>query len=100
MTVQATLLPPEASKGPSQAGDEGQGVEVAKDKGKGKETKPSSEAKDAAKAKDVAKAMDATTKAKEVKDKSKEVDPKLKDTSASQPTKKENPSPPKAKTLY
>ena len=40
LTVQATLPPPEASKGPNQAGDQGQGAEVAKDKGKGKETKP------------------------------------------------------------
>ena len=48
-------------------------AEVAKDKGKGKETKPPSEARDVAKAKEVA------VKAKETKAKTKEVDPKAKD---------------------
>ena len=56
---------------------------MAKDKGKGKETKPCSEAKDAAEAKD------ATTKAKEVEFNSKEADPEDKDAFASQPSKKE-----------
>ena len=55
---------------------------MAKDKGKGKETKPSSETKDAA------KIQDDTVKAKEAK---------AKDVHASQPSKKENP-PPSAKT--
>ena len=62
LTVQATLPPLEASKGPSQVGDQGQRAEVAKDKGKSKETEPRSEAKDVA------------TKAKEVEFKSKEAD--------------------------
>ena len=73
MTTQVTFPLPEASKGSSQAGDQGQGAEVAKDKDKGKETKPPSEAKDAAKAKEVA------VKAKETEAKTKEVDPKAKD---------------------
>ena len=92
MTAQATLPLPEASKGFSQAGDQGQGVEVAKDKGKGKETKPPSEAEVAAKAKE------ATIKAKETDAKTKEIDPKAKDISASQPSQKEDPPLPKAKT--
>ena len=58
---------------------------MAKDKGKGKETKPPSEAKDVA------------VKAKEVEAKSKEADPKAKDAPVSQPSKKEDLSPPKAK---
>ena len=41
-----------ALKGSSQAVDQGQGAEGAKDKGKGKEKKSSSEAKDAAKNKE------------------------------------------------
>ena len=85
MTVQATLPPPEASKGPNQAGDQGQGAEVAKDKGKGKDTKPPSEAKDAA------------AKVKEAEAKSREADPKAKDAPVSQPSKKEDPPPQKAK---
>ena len=35
----AALPLSEASKGPSQVGDQGQGADGAKDKGKGKETK-------------------------------------------------------------
>ena len=89
MTVQATLPPLEASKGPSQVGDQGQRAEVAKDKGKSKETKPRSKAKDAAEAKDAA------TKAKEVEFKSMEADPEDKDVSASQPSKKEDLPPPR-----
>ena len=58
------------------------------DKGKGEEAKPPSEAKDAAKAKDAA------VKAKEAEAKSKEADPKAKDAPTSQPSKKEDPSPP------
>ena len=73
LTTQATLPLPEVSKRSSQAGDQGQVAEVAKDKGKGKEIKPPSEAKDAAKAKEVA------VKAKETEAKTKEVDPKAKD---------------------
>ena len=91
LTVQATLPPPEASKGPNQAGDQGQGAEVAKDKGKGKDTKPPSEAKDAAKAKDAA------ARVKEAEAKSREADPKAKDAPVSQPSKKEDPPPQKAK---
>ena len=63
----------------------------AKDKGKGKGTKPSSEVKDAAKAKEAA------TKAKEVEAKTKEADPKAKDAAISQPSQKEDPPPLKAK---
>ena len=56
----------------------------AKDKGKGKGTKPFSEAKD-------------TTKAKEVEAKTKEVDPMAMDVAISQPSQKEDPPPLKAK---
>ena len=91
MTTQAPLPPSEASKGSSQARDQGQRAEVDKDNGNSKETKPPSKAKDAAKAKDV------TIKAKEAEAKSKEADPKTKDTHASQSSKKEDPPPPKAK---
>ena len=94
LTAQTILPPSKASKGSSQAGDQGQGVEVAKDKGKGKEVKPPSEAKDAAKAKDAAEAKDAAVKAKDVEAKSKKADPKAKDTPASQPSKKDDPPPP------
>ena len=79
-------------KGPSQAGDQGQGANGAEDKGKGKWTKPLLEAKDAAKAKE------AEAKAKEVEAKTKEADPKAKDTPPSQPRQKEDLSPPKAKS--
>ena len=78
-------------KGPSQAGDQGQGANGAEDKGKGKWTKPLSEAKDAAKAKE------AEAKAKEAEAKIKEADPKVKDAPTSQPSQKEDPYPPKAK---
>ena len=84
LTVQTILPLPEALKGPSQAGDQGQGTDGAKDKGKGMETKPSSKAKDAVKA-----------KAKETKGKTKEINPQAKDVLASQPSEKEDP--PKAK---
>ena len=77
MTAQAALSLPEASKGSNQAGDQGQGAEVAKDNGKGKETKSSSKAKDAVKAKEAA------NKVKGAMAKTKEIDPKAKDTSAS-----------------
>ena len=77
MTTQATLPLPEVSKRSSQAGDQGQVAKVAKDKGKGKETKPPLEAKDVAKAKEVA------VKEKETEAKTKEVDPKAKDASVS-----------------
>ena len=88
MIAQALFPPSKASKGSSQAGDQGQGAEVAKDKGKGKEAKPPSEAKDATKTKDVA------VKAKKAEAKSKEADPKAKVAPASQPSKKEDPHPP------
>ena len=91
MTTQVTFPLPESSKGSSQVGDQGQGAEVAKDKDKGKETKPPSEAKDAAKAKEAA------AKAKETEAKTKEVDPKAKNVLISEPSQKEDPPPPKAK---
>ena len=83
MNAQANLFPPEAC-------DQGQGVEVAKDNGKDKETNLSSEAIDAA------KAEDAVVKAKVAEAKSKEADPKVADAPTSQSSDKENP-PPKAK---
>ena len=64
---------------------------MAKDKGKGKDTKPPSEAKDAAKAKDAA------ARVKEAEAKSREADPKAKDAPVSQPSKKEDLPPQKAK---
>ena len=93
LTALALLPPSEVSKWSNQAGDQGQGVEVAKDKGKGKETEPPLEAKDTAKAKDVIEAKDAVVKAKEVKAKSKKADLKAKGASASQPSEKDNPPP-------
>ena len=90
MTTQAALPFPEALKGPSQAGDQGQGADGAKDKGKDKGTKPPSEAKNAAKAKE------AKAKAKEAKAKTKEASPKAKGAPTSQSSQKEDPSPPKA----
>lgn len=65
---------------------------MAKDKGKSKEIKSSSEAEDAA------KAMEVANKAKGTEAKTKEIDPKAKDTSASQPSQKEDFPPPKAQT--
>ena len=97
MTAQAALPLLEASKGPSQTSDQGQGVDGAKDKGKGKETKPPSEAKDAVEAKDATKAKEVKTKAKEAEAKTKEADPKAKDGPTSQPSQKEDLPPPKAK---
>ena len=78
-------------KGPSQVSDQGQRADGAKDKGKGKETKPPSNAKDSAKAKET------KAKVKEAKAQIKEVDPKAKDAPTSQPSQKEDPPPPKAK---
>ena len=92
MIIQAAFPLPEASKGSSQAGDQGQGVERDKDKGKGKEKKPFLKAKNAAKDKEAA------TKAKEAEAKTKEADPKAKDTPTSQSSQKEDPPTPKAKT--
>ena len=77
LTTQAALSLPKASKGSSQAGDQDQRAEVAKDKGKGKEIKSPSEAKDATKAKEAA------NKARGTEAKTKEINPKAKDTSAS-----------------
>ena len=92
LIAQAPFPPSEASKGSSQASDQDQGDEGAKDKGKGKgkgkETKPPSEAKDVA------------VKAKEVESKSKEADPKATDAPASQPSKKKDPPPLKAKAQH
>ncbi|XP_030931024.1 MAP7 domain-containing protein 1-like [Quercus lobata] len=93
-SAKAILPPSEASKGSGQAGDQGQGAEVAKDKGKGKKVKPPLEAKDATKVKDVAEAKDTAVKAKEAEARSKEADPKATNAPAPQPSKKEDPSPP------
>jgi len=90
LTTQATLPLLVASKGSNQAGDQGQRVEGAKDKGKGKEKKSSSEAKDAAKDKEAA------AKTKEAKAETIEANPKAKDTSTSQSSQKEDPPAPKA----
>ena len=79
-----------ASKGSSQVGDQSQGVEGAKDKGKGKEKKSSSEAKDVAKDKEDA------AKTKEAEAETIEANPKAKDTPTSQPSQKEDPPAPKA----
>ena len=109
LTIQVALLLPQASKGPSQVGDQGQGADGAKDKGKGKETKSSSEAKDAAKVKAKeteaktketdSQAKDATkAKAKEIEAKTKKIDPQAKDAPASQPSQKEDL--PKAKKQH
>ena len=84
LTTQATLTLLEAAKGPSQVGDQSQGVEGAKDKGKDKETKPLAKAKDATKA-----------KTQEIEARNKEIDPKAKDVPPSKPSQKEDP--PKAK---
>ena len=46
LIIQASLPLAEVSKGLGQAGDQGQGFELNKDKGKGKEFKPLSKAKD------------------------------------------------------
>ena len=54
LAIQDALPPPEASKEPNQAGDQGQRAELEKEKGKGKGKKPFAEAKDAAKDKEVA----------------------------------------------
>ena len=78
-------------KGSSETADQGQGAEGAKDKGKGKGTKPPLEAKDATKVKEV------EDKAKEVEAKTKEVDPKAKDALTIQQSQKEAPPPLKAK---
>ena len=87
--AQTALPPPEALKGSSETGDQGQGAEGAKDKGKG--TKPPSNVKDATEAKEV------EANAKEAKAKTKEADPKAKDTLNTQQSQKEAPPPSKAK---
>nr|POE66328.1 hypothetical protein CFP56_15052 [Quercus suber] len=88
-TRQADIPLPEASKGSSQASDQGQGAKGAKDKGK--EKKHPSEAISAA------KAEEAVAKAKEVKAKAKWVDLKAKDVAISQASHKEDPPVPKAR---
>ena len=93
LITQAPLPPTEVPKRPDQAGDQGQGVEVNKDKGKGKEVKPLSEAKDP-KPKDApSKAKDAAVKAKKAEAKSTDANPKAKNDPASQSGNKEDPSP-------
>ena len=69
---------PEISKGFSQVGDQGQGAEGEKGKGKDKVKKSFAKAKDA-------------TKATEAKAETQEVDPKAKDAPTSQPSQKEDP---------
>ena len=64
---------------------------MTKDKGKGKETKSPLEAKDAA------KVENAAVKEKKAEARSKEADPKATDAPASQPSKKKDPPPLKAK---
>ena len=77
LVVQTTILLLEASKGSNEIEDQCQGAERAKDKGKGKGTKPPLEAKDATKAKN----KEADHKAKDAaKAKNKEADHKAKDT--------------------
>nr|POE89676.1 hypothetical protein CFP56_38064 [Quercus suber] len=84
-TTQASLSPPEVSKGPSKACDQGQEVEAAKgtgagqdgplleNKGKGKEVKPLLEAKGTEVALTI---KDVVSKAKDAKPKSKVANPK------------------------
>ena len=90
LAIQDALPLPEASKGSSQVGDQGQGVEGEKEKGKGKGKKPSAEAKDAA------KDREATAKEKEAEAKTQEADPKAKDAPTSQLSQKEDPLTPDA----
>ena len=85
LITQASLPPLEIPKGPGQAGDQSQGAEVAKDKGKGKEA----ETKDT-----IPKVKDATSKARKAKTKSKEIDQP-----SSKQGSKEDP-PPKAKAQF
>ena len=87
LVTEASLPPSEVSKGVGQVGDQVQGVEVAKDKGKGKEVKPLSKNKVAPKAKDTA------AKAKKAKVKSKDAHLKAKDALISQLGNKEDPHP-------
>ena len=84
LTTEAPLPPLEVLEDSSQVGDQEQGANKAKDKGKGKEVQAPSEAKDAVKAKDVA------AKAKEVENKSKDV-ATAKDALVSKPGNKEDP---------
>ena len=93
LVAQTALPPPEVLKRSSETGDQGQGAEGAKEKGKGKgtRTKPPLEAKDATKAKE------AEAKAKEVEAKTKEADPKANDAPTTQQSLKEAPLPPKTK---
>ena len=72
LTAQVTLPLFKASKRPNQVGNQDKGADRAKDKGKGKETKPFSEAKD-----------DVSAKAKETEAETKEIDPQIKDVLAS-----------------
>ena len=94
-TTQVSLPPPEATKGPSKAGDPGHGVEVAKGKeaGQGK-----------ARPKDKGKGKEAAPKIKEFKlvkpqamaQEKKATLGKVADPYVSQPVNKENPPPTKA----
>ena len=93
LITQASLPPSEVSKVLGQIGDQGQGAEVAKDKGKGKEVKPPSEDKVAPKAKDAIETKDVAAKVKEVKAKSKDAHLKAKDAPVSQLGNKKDPHP-------
>ena len=75
-TTQAPLPPAKVPKRPSKDGDQGQEVEVAKDKGKGKEVKLPLEAK----------GSETTLKVKDAALKAKEADPKPKGADPNPPT--------------
>ena len=88
LITQTSISPPEISKGPGQACDQGQEAEVATDKDKDNEVKPSlkTKAKEAE-----TKVKDVASKAKEAETKSKEVDPKTANQPTSQLGNKEDP---------
>ena len=81
-TTQAPLPPAKVPKRPSKDGDQGQEVEVAKDKGKGKEVKLPLEAKGS---ETTLKVKDVALKAKEADPKPKGADPKPTNLPISQP---------------
>ena len=92
-TTQAPLPLAEVPKRPGKANDQGQEVEVAKNKSKGKEVKLPLEAKGS---KTTLKVKDAILKVKEVDPKPKGVDPKPTNLPVSQPRNKVDPPPAKA----
>lgn len=97
-TTQASLPPPEISKGPDKAGDQGQRVEVTKGKKVGQgSSRPESKRKGKeAKPLPKTKGPEAAPKANEIAPKSKEVAPKATIPPASQLCSKEDPPPTKA----